>query len=87
MGTLRRECLDFVIPLGERHLRKVVREFGDYYNGARVHMSLGPGVPAPSRALASLGDDRYSILSGHRVSSKPVLGGLHHEFFLESLAA
>jgi len=87
VGTLRRECLDFVIPLGERHLRQVVREFGDYYNGARVHMSLGPGVPASTRVLPSPGDDRHAMPTGHCVSSKQVLGGLHHEYFLESVAA
>lgn len=87
VGTLRRECLDFVIPLGERHLRQVVREFGDYYDGARVHMSLGPGVPASRHALPSPGEDRHSIRTGHRVSSKQVLGGLHREYFLDSAAA
>ena len=87
LGALRRECPDFVIPFGERHLRQVVREFGDYYNGARVHMSLGPGVPTSRRALPSPGDDRHAIHTGHCVSSKQVLGGLHHEYFLESGAA
>jgi putative transposase len=66
VGTLRRECLDFVIPLGERHLRQVLRKFGNYYNGARVHMSLGPGVPAPTRVLPSPSEHRHTIRAGHR---------------------
>ena len=87
IGTLRRECLDFVIPLGERHLRQLVRDFVKYYNGARAHMSLGPGVPASRRMLPSPGNHRHSIRAGHQVSSIPVLGGLHHEYFLEKVAA
>jgi hypothetical protein len=85
-GTLRRECLDLLIPLGERHLRQVVREFGNYYNGARVHMSLGPGVPASTRVLPSPGEHRHSIRAGHRGRSSPVPWGLHHEYFLEQVA-
>jgi transposase InsO family protein len=87
VGTLRRECLDFMIPLGERHLRHIVKEFSEYYNGARVHMSLGPGVPASRRTRPSPSDHRHSIRAGHRVKSSAVLGGLHHEYFLESVAA
>jgi transposase InsO family protein len=87
VGTLRRECLDFMIPLGERHLRSIVRQFRDYYNGSRVHMSLGPGVPASRRPLPTCDISRHSIDHGHRVRSTEVLGGLHHEYFLESVAA
>jgi putative transposase len=87
VGTLRRECLDFLIPLGERHLRHIVKQFSEYYNGVRVHMSLGPGVPASRRILPSPSDHRHSIRAGHRVNSSAVLGGLHHEYSLESVAA
>jgi putative transposase len=45
IGTLRRECLDWIIPLTERQLRSVVREWASHYNTARPHMSLGPGFP------------------------------------------
>ena len=47
IGTLRRECLDFLIPLTELHLLRVVRKWARYYNTARPHMSLGPGIPSP----------------------------------------
>ena len=47
IGTIRRECLDWLIPLSEVHLRKVLRTWSDHYNRARLHMSLGPGIPAP----------------------------------------
>jgi transposase InsO family protein len=67
VGTLRRECLDFMIPSGERHLRSIVRQFRDYYNGSRVHMSLGPGVPTSRRPLPTRAINRHSIDDGHRV--------------------
>lgn len=50
IGTVRRECLDFVIPLSERHLRRIVTEWVDHYNHGRPHTSLGPGIPDAPRA-------------------------------------
>jgi putative transposase len=52
IGTIRRECLDFVIPFSERHLRKILLEWVAHYNHARPHRSLGPGF-ASSRTDAS----------------------------------
>jgi putative transposase len=40
-----------VIPLSEKHLRKLVREWPAHYNHGRPHLSLGPGIPDPPRAL------------------------------------
>ena len=45
IGTTRRECLDFLIPLSEEHLRRLLTEWRDYYNLARPHSSLGPCLP------------------------------------------
>jgi transposase InsO family protein len=45
IGTIRRECLDFLIPLGERHLRRILKEWVTHYNQGRPHSSLGPGIP------------------------------------------
>jgi len=45
IGTIRRECLDFVIPINERHLGAVLREWVTHYNRGRPHASLGPGMP------------------------------------------
>jgi putative transposase len=47
VGTIRRECLDFVIPLNERHLRQILRRWIHHYNRGRPHASLGPGIPEP----------------------------------------
>jgi len=52
-----------------------------------AHMSLGPGVPKSRRTLPFPNDRRHVLPDGHRVTSTPVLGGLHHEYFLESVAA
>jgi transposase InsO family protein len=41
VGSIRRECLDHIIPLGERHLRTVVREYVTHYNAERHHQGLG----------------------------------------------
>jgi putative transposase len=85
IGTIRRECLDFVIPLSERHVRTVLSEWVPHYNRGRPHASLGPGIPdAPDVASVVSG---HRILDGHRVIAKSILAGLHHEYLLEQAAA
>lgn len=49
--TFRRECLDLLIPLTELRLLRVVREWARYYNTARPHRSLDPGIPSPPETL------------------------------------
>jgi len=87
IGTIRRECLDFVIPWGERHVRSVLAEWVAHYNRGRPHASLGPGIPDPARDWLAPPLSGHRIRDGHRVVAKPVLGGLHHEYRLESMAA
>lgn len=87
VGTLRRECLDLMIPLNERHLRRTVAEFVKHYNRGRPHSALGPGIPEPLQATAPTGPHRHKLPTGYRVTSKPVLSGLHHEYGLEKEAA
>jgi transposase InsO family protein len=85
IGTIRRECLDFIIPLTERHLRAILRKWIIHYNRGRPHSSLGPGLPdpPPDRWVASNG---HQLPDGYRVVATRILGGLHHEYRLKAAA-
>jgi putative transposase len=87
IGTIRRECLDFVIPLNESHLRLLLREWVAHYNRGRPHTSLGPGIPDPPHDRLASCSSGHQIRDRHRVVAAPVLGGLHHEYRLEPIAA
>lgn len=86
IGTARRECLDHVIPLNERHLRKIVAEWVSHYNRGRPHASLGPAIPEPVAPVVPRSTG-HQLPGGHRVAAKPILGGLHHEYWLAPVAA
>ena len=86
IGTIRRECLDWLIPLSEAHLRRVLKSWIGHYNRGRPHMVLGPGVPDPPAAvLRPMPKSRHSLDDFGSVRSKAVLGGLHHEYSLASV--
>jgi transposase InsO family protein len=88
IGTVRRECLDFVIPLTDRHLRSLLKEWVTHYNQGRPHSSLGPpGIPDPKSCYPRAKPCGHHIPSGHRVVAKAVLSGLHDEYSLERPAA
>jgi putative transposase len=87
VGTVRRECMDFLIPLGERHLRRTLRLWMEHYNRGRLHMSLGPGIPVPLEAPPPPSAHRHHLPAGRVVRSRTVLGGLHHEYWLERVPA
>jgi transposase InsO family protein len=87
IGSARRECLDFMIPLNERHIRTILKPWIVHYNRRRPHSSLGPGMPEPSVPKVPLQAKRHQIPDGHCVTAIPVLGGLHHEYKLEKIAA
>src|ERR1700682_5207432 len=69
IGSLRRECLDHVIVLGEVHLRRILKSYARYYNETRAHLALDQYAPL-SRTVKRAG----------RILCRPVLGGLHHEY-------
>jgi putative transposase len=71
VGTLRRELLDHVIVVGERHLLRLVRQHVAYYNEDRPHMSLDRDAPV-ARAVQPP--------SAGRVVALPRVGGLHHRY-------
>ena len=87
LGTLRRECVDFMIPLTENHLRRILHTWVHHYNTGRPHMSLGPGIPRLSVCLpVPLQVHRHRLPQSLRVVARPILGGLHHEYRLEEKA-
>ena len=86
-GTLRRECLDFLIPFNQRHLRMTVRNGTIYYNRGRPHSALGPGLPEPISECVPPNEHRHRLPFGYRAEKRSVLGGLHHEYGLAKEAA
>ena len=69
IGSIRRECLDHIIVLGEAHLRRILKSYADYYNGVRTHRSLNKDAPV-SRQIQPAGS----------IKSHAILGGLHHHY-------
>jgi hypothetical protein len=68
IGSIRRECLDRVVVIGEAHLRRVLRRYAEYYNRARTHRSLGKDCLVHRR-----------VQTEGAISSSPILGVLHHD--------
>ena len=69
IGSIRRECLDHMIILNERHLKRILSSYVAYYHGARTHLSLAKDTPD--------GREVQAIENGSVVELKQV-GGLHH---------
>jgi putative transposase len=70
VGSCRRELLDHVIALNERHLKRLLSEYVSYYHEDRTHLGLGKGTPRHRPRCATHG----------RVLSYDRLGGLHHRY-------
>ena len=69
IGSIRRECVDHFIVLGEAHLRRILRTYAHYYNDIRTHRSLDKDAPV-SRPVQRTGS----------INSHSILGGLHHHY-------
>ena len=69
VGSIRRECLDHMIVLGERHLRRILKSYFDYYLGSRTHLSLAKDAPT-TRVVQGP--------EAREVVEIPEVGGLHH---------
>jgi len=80
IGTIRRECLDYLIPLSESHVKRTLREWSNHYNSGRPHQSLGPGIPDQVGQKLPTNDEMEVISKGRRIIAKSILGGLHHEY-------
>jgi transposase InsO family protein len=88
IGTMRRECLDWRIPMSESHLRAILKSWVSHYNRSRPHMALGPGVPdpPPKPVVPQIAHTRHRIGEGLVVLVKSVLRGLHHDYSLLRVA-
>jgi len=71
IGSIRRECLDHVVILGERHLRAILKSYLDYYHRSRTHVALVKDTPEPRLV-------QPPELGG--VVELPEVGGLHHRY-------
>src|SRR6201986_1296875 len=69
IGSIRRECVDHVIVLGEAHLCRILKSYARYYNETRTHLALDKDAPV-SRPVQRTGV----------ISSRAILGGLHHHY-------
>ena len=69
IGSIRGECLDHIVVLGEAHLRRILAAYTGYYNELRTHLSLDKDAPLV-RPVLRIGN----------VVTRPILGGLHHEY-------
>jgi transposase InsO family protein len=69
IGSIRRECVDHIVVLGEAHLRRILESYARYYNDIRTHRSLDKDAPA-FRPIQRIGN----------IASYAILGGLHHHY-------
>ena len=70
IGSVRRECLDHVLILNERHLQRVIGEYVHYFNTARPHQTLAHRIPSGTSLQYAQG----------QVRAFPILNGLHHDY-------
>ena len=71
IGTLRRECFDHIVVLGEAHLRRIMRHYLRYYHETRSHLALGKDAPVPRPVQPP---ERGKVIE------IPEAGGLHHRY-------
>ena len=86
LGSLRRECLDFLIPFGEEHLRRMLRIWQLHYNRGRPHASLGPGLPEASPGLPAIPLADYHLPGDMRLTFHilPVTDRMVRPFWVRS---
>jgi hypothetical protein len=82
IGTIRRECVDWLIPVSESHLQRTLKSWLAHYNTGRPHMALGPGVPdsPPANIERPHPNSRHRWREPYAVRAIPILGRLHHEY-------
>jgi putative transposase len=75
VANCRRDLLDHVIVLNERHLKRLMNEYARYYHKDPTHLALAKGTPTGRQAEENSGESC-------RIVSTPRLGGLHHRYDL-----
>lgn len=78
IGSIRRECLDHVIVLNEKHLKQILKDYFEYYNNDRTHLGLEKETPVV-RAV-------QSKPKGGTLIALPRVGGLHHRYLWKKAA-
>jgi hypothetical protein len=71
IGSIRRDCLNRVVVLGEQHLRRILTGYFAYYHGSRTHLALAKDAPTPRRV--------QGVTEGDVIGFREV-GGLHHRY-------
>jgi putative transposase len=69
IGSIRRECLDHVVILNRRHLRRLLKSYFAYYHRSRTHLALGKDTP-----------DKRAVMRKGKIIAFPEVGGLHHRY-------
>src|SRR5947207_14774521 len=77
VGSIRRECLDHIVVLGERHLRGILSNYVDYYNETRTHSALAKDAPEPRSARAP--SQGWEVVVLARVGSIMITAGAQRE--------
>jgi len=73
IGSIRRECLDHLIIVNEKHLRRFLENYIHYYHNQRTHLGLKKDAPVPRRVQAV-----------GKIESVPVANGLHHYYYRQA---
>ncbi len=74
IGTVRHECLDHILILGDQHVQRVIRAYCQFFNRARPHQGLNQQIPEPTNVVAA------PKHKPRKVIALPVLSGLHHDY-------
>jgi transposase InsO family protein len=74
IGSVRRECLDFVLILSDKHLRRIIKEYVTFFNHARPHQGIDQQIPESLHVILPPVTGRGNVVA------HPILGGLHHDY-------
>ena len=75
IGSIRRECLDHVIILNEKHLRRVLNQYFRYYHECSTHLGMEKDCPYKRS---------FQLPESGQISTKQMVGGLHHRYFRQA---